>query len=147
MIVLIRRKNHQDAFNHGNFQNFSNSTILRWFNWHLALRSNTVSLYKCPTNVDEIMSVYAFEMGKNIFSHTISDPRAYFLTSWYTIYTYKTWILYVCMYVCSRFPKPPKVPGSWNFGSRPNLGQLKTWRSPIFEILIFTDSMGIFRVF
>ena len=37
----------------------------------------------------------------------------------------------------SRFPKPPKVPGSWNFGSRPNLGQLKTWRSPIFEIFIF----------
>ena len=63
------------------------------------------------------------------------------------IYTYKTWILYVCVCVCSRFPKPPKVPGSWNFGSRPNLGQLKTWRSPIFEILIFTDSMGIFRVF
>ena len=99
MIVLIRRKNHQDAFNHGNFQNISNSIILRWFNWHLALRSNTVSLYKCPTNVDEIMSVYAFEIGKNIFSHTISDPRAYFLTSWYTIYTYKTWILSVCLCV------------------------------------------------
>ena len=42
-----------------------------------------------------------------------------------------------CLYVCSRFPKPPKVPGSWNFGSRPNLGQLKSLRSPIFEILIF----------
>ena len=32
------------------------------------------------------------------------------------IYTYKTWILFVC----SHFPKPPKVPGSWNLGSRPN---------------------------
>ena len=42
-----------------------------------------------------------------------------------------------CQFVCPRFPKPPKVPGSWNVGSRPNLGQLKTWRSPIFEILIF----------
>ena len=42
-----------------------------------------------------------------------------------------------CVSMCYRFPKPPKVPGSWHFGSRPNLGQLKTWRSPIFEILIF----------
>ena len=56
----------------------------------------------------------------------------------------------VCVSVCVSvhvFSQPPKVPASWNFGSRPNLGQLKTWRSPIFEILIFTDSMGIFRVF
>ena len=43
----------------------------------------------------------------------------------------------VGLFVCPRFPKPPKLPDSWNFGSRPNLGQLKTWRSPIFEILIF----------
>ena len=39
----------------------------------------------------------------------------------------------VCVLVCSRFPKPPKVPVSWHFGSMPNLGQLKTWRSPIFH--------------
>ena len=53
----------------------------------------------------------------------------------------------VCVCVCSRFPKPPKVPGSWNFGSRPNLGQLRSLRSPIFKIFIFTDSRGLFHVF
>ena len=50
-------------------------------------------------------------------------------------YTYK--ILCVCLFVWYLFPKPPKLPGSCNFGSRPNLSQLKTCRSPIFEILIF----------
>ena len=63
------------------------------------------------------------------------------------IYTYKTWILSVGLSVCSRFSQPPKVPASWNFGSRRHLGLVGTWRSPIFEILIFTDSRGIFRVF
>ena len=53
----------------------------------------------------------------------------------------------VCLFVCSRFPTPPKVPASWNFGCRPNLGQLRSLRSPIFKILIFTDSRGLFRVF
>ena len=42
-----------------------------------------------------------------------------------------------CVCVCPRFPKTPKDPGSWNFGSRPNSAQLKARRSPIFEILIF----------
>ena len=42
-----------------------------------------------------------------------------------------------CMFVCPRFPKPPKVPGSWNFCSRPNLGHLRSLWSPIFKILIF----------
>ena len=35
--------------------------------------------------------------------------------------------------LCAHFPKPPKVSASWNVGSRPDLGQLKTWRSPIFD--------------
>ena len=33
------------------------------------------------------------------------------------------------------------------FGSMRHLGLVGTWRSPILEIFIFTDSMGIFRVF
>ena len=48
--------------------------------------------------------------------------------------------------VCSCSPKQPKVPGSLNFDSRHNLGPLKTWRSPIFEFFIFTDSRVFFRV-
>ena len=51
-----------------------------------------------------------------------------------------------CVCVCSCFLKPPKVPGYLNFDSRHNLGQLKTWRSPIFEFFIFTDSRVFFRV-
>ena len=52
----------------------------------------------------------------------------------------------------ARFPKPPKVTVSWNFDFRPNLGQIKTWRSPIFEILIFKSgphmvNHGIFVFF
>jgi len=46
------------------------------------------------------------------------------------------------MCVCPRFSQPPKVWGSWNIGSRPNLAQHKTWRSPIFEILIFKGVGG-----
>ena len=57
------------------------------------------------------------------------------------IYTYKTWILSVCVFAFS------EVPGSQHFGSRSNLGQLKTRRSPIFEIFIFTDSRGLFVFF
>ena len=52
----------------------------------------------------------------------IWDERVYVVLT--SIYTYKTWILYLCLCVCSRFPKPPKVPGSWNYSSRPTLGQL-----------------------
>ena len=52
-----------------------------------------------------------------------------------------------CLSVCPRFSQPPKVPASWNFGSRRHLGLVRTWRSPIFEFFIFTDSRGIFRVF
>ena len=48
---------------------------------------------------------------------------------------------------CSPFPHSLKVIISWHFGSMPTLGQLKTWRSPMFKILLFTDSMGLFRVF
>ena len=44
--------------------------------------------------------------------------------------------------MCPRLPKTPKVPGSWNFGSRPNLGQLKTFQSLILEILIFKEGSG-----
>ena len=55
-------------------------------------------------------------------------------TIYIPIYTYKTWILSVCVFVCPNFPKPPKVPGSWNLGSRLHLGKLK---SLIFEIMIF----------
>ena len=47
----------------------------------------------------------------------------------------------VCVHV---FRSHLKVPTSWNFGSRRHFGQLKTWH---FEFFIFTDSMGIFRVF
>ena len=50
-----------------------------------------------------------------------------------------------CLCVCSCFPKPPKVPGSWDFESRPNLGQLKTWGSPIIDFFHFTDSRAFFR--
>ena len=42
----------------------------------------------------------------------------------------------VCLCVCPFFHEPPKVPASWHFGFRPNLG-LKTWQSPIFLFLIF----------
>ena len=41
-----------------------------------------------------------------------------------------------CLSVRTSFPKPTKVSFSWNFGSWPNLGQLKTWQSLFFEILI-----------
>ena len=51
------------------------------------------------------------------------------------IYTYKTWNVSVCLCVIC-FPKPPNVPGAWHFGFRPYLDQLKSLRSPIFEILI-----------
>ena len=44
-----------------------------------------------------------------------------------------------CLSVCV---SPPKVPGSWHFGSRPNLGQLKTWRSLIFKMFIFLIEGG-----
>ena len=59
-----------------------------------------------------------------------------------SIYTFKTWILSVCS--CSRFPKPPEVPASWNFGSRRHLSQVGSWQSLIFKFLIFTDSGVIF---
>ena len=49
------------------------------------------------------------------------------------IYTHKTWILYVCL----RFSKPAKVPGSWHFGYRANLDELKTWRSPFLFIYFY----------
>ena len=73
--------------------------------------------------------------------------KLFFGTYYLKIYTYKTWILSVCLSVCSRFSQPPKVPALWNFGSRRHLGLVGTWRTPIFEILIFTDSRGIFPVF
>ena len=61
-----------------------------------------------------------------------------FLYSMLRISWIYTWILYVCLCVThNNFPKPPKVPTSWNVGSRFDLGQLKTWQSPIFDILIF----------
>ena len=76
--------------------------------------------------------------GENYFFMILmKDPSCRFCLPFMSIYTYKTWILSVCVFVCPRFSQPPKVPASWNFGSRPNLGQLKTWRIPIFEILIF----------
>ena len=44
----------------------------------------------------------------------------------------------VCMCVCLfAFSEATKSPRLMNFGTRPNLGQLKSLRSPIFEILIF----------
>ena len=66
--------------------------------------------------------------------------------SHFDIHTYRTWILSVCLSVCSHFSQLPKVPGSWNFASRRHLGQLKTWRSPIKKIFL-TDSRGMFRFF
>ena len=54
------------------------------------------------------------------------------------IYTYKTWI----SYVCACFPKPPKVPASWNIGSRHHLGQLRTWRSLSFIIIFWGPHMA-----
>ena len=42
-----------------------------------------------------------------------------------TIYTYKTWILCVCPFICSLFPKPPKVPASWNVASMHHMADLK----------------------
>ena len=40
----------------------------------------------------------------------------------------------VCVSVCPRFSQPPKVPDSWNFGSRPILGQLKTKGRQVAQI-------------
>ena len=62
------------------------------------------------------------------------------------IYTYKTWILSVCLSV-HVFSQPPKAPASWNFGSRPTLGQLRSLRSPIFKILIFKGASPYGPVF
>ena len=42
--------------------------------------------------------------------------------------------LSVCVSVCPHFPKPPKVPDSWYFGSRPFLGQLKTRGRQVAQI-------------
>ena len=53
------------------------------------------------------------------------------------IYTYKTWILSVCMSVCLCFPKLPKVVASRNFGSKRHLCLVGTWRSPIFDFFHF----------
>jgi len=61
--------------------------------------------------------------------------------------------LSVCVFICSRFPKSPKVVASWNFGSRRHLGLVGTWRSPIFEFfygfywLFSCFLMGVFVLF
>ena len=61
----------------------------------------------------------------------------------WTIYTYKMNLLglSVCL---SMFFSATKSPSFMKFWLKASFG---TWRSPIFEILIFTDSMGIFCVF
>ena len=79
---------------------------------------------------------------------TKSEIHLKTLKALWIIYTYKTWILSVCLFVClSTFFSATKVPASWHFGSRCHLGLVGTWRNPIFEILIFTDSRDPFRVF
>ena len=72
----------------------------------------------------------------NLDHHEARFPKFWFLRgSPYGPVLKIHWIYRIRL--CSRFPKPPKVTGSYNFGSRPNLGQLRSLRSPIFKILIF----------
>ena len=61
------------------------------------------------------------------------------------IYTYKTWILSVCLSVYPRFPQPPNVPLSWNLRSWHLLAQLKTWRSQYGPVLTINPNLSNLR--
>ena len=56
----------------------------------------------------------------------------------------KLLFFYFIFFVKGSGPKKNKnVPGSWHFGTMLNFGQLKTWRNPIFKILIFKGGLPI----
>ena len=96
----------------------------------LELCLTTASLDDSPTDLeDEFMCPIKLRKGGHLYRHSLF-LCSYAISPPSILMIFKSY-LSVCL--CT-FPKPPKVPGSWNVGSRRNLGQLKTWRSPILPI-------------